>query len=99
MNVVGATYSCLIIFGQQVFEQVRTNTDTEIKRLKTELSKPVGEREVLVFEGERATCLFDPNVPGIAVQVISKREFESVQQQRRIATPVTGGISPPRGRG
>lgn len=92
MKVVGSTYSCLVIIGQNIIEQTRTTTERELERLESELAKPVGERNILKFEGEKLTCLVDLNVSGLSVQVITKRDFEGIQQQKRLAS---GGFAAP----
>lgn len=92
MKVIGAKYDVLVMFGQNVFEIKDTTKEKELELISAELSKPVGQRGILRFSNDKVTCLFDPNIAGIAVQVISKRDFEKVQQERQLAQPRVQGV-------
>ena len=92
MKVVGATYDVLVLFGQNILEVTNTTREAQLEYIETELKKPVGERAILTFSNGKATCLFDPNIPGLILQVISKRDFESLHKARQLAQP---RIQPP----
>lgn len=88
MKVVEAKYDVLVLFGQNIIEVTSTTKEAQLEYIETELKKPVGERAVLKFSNGRATCLFDPNIPGLILQVISKRDFESLHKARQLAQPM-----------
>lgn len=88
MEIVKPKYDCLVFVGPQaVFEVPDTTTEELLSKYESILNKPVGEREILRFAANGATALVDPNVAGLMIQVISKREFERRQQKSRLANP------------
>ena len=111
MEIVKDQYDCVVIIGQNIYEVPSTNRETLIKQYTELIETPVGERKALFFPGRdgNADCIFDPNVPGITVQVMSMRDFKSRQaqmnQQRaraagpQIALPGRPPVGIPRGRG
>ena len=93
-------YDCIVMFGQTAFEVPKTTREKLAEEYEEVLRTPVGERAPIRVDLNEATVILDPNVPGVVVQVISKKDFQKRQQAaaggpQRLVQPV--GVVPPNG--
>lgn len=81
-------YDCMVFIGNQAFEVPKTTREALLDEWHSRLSVVVGQRPIVTFPpgGEGgAAVLMDINIPGLAVQILSKKDamVRRAEQQRQ----------------